>query len=467
MKTPAATNDLLRLLPSVDDILGTASAGCLIDKLGRDRTISRIRSVLDTIRKEIIEGSATLPSGRDELHILIGDRLQMIMAACQRNSLRRVINGTGIVLHTNLGRAPISAAAAKAMGEIASGYSSLEYDIETGKRGKRAGHLEKLLSEAVGAEAALMVNNGAAAAFLVISVFCKEKEVIVSRGELVEIGGGFRIPEVLGSAGAILKEVGTTNRTKLADYRLAIGVSTAMIAKIHPSNFQVTGFTKNVGVSELAELAHERGLIMYEDAGSGSLIDLFDDGTAGEPVISRSVAAGADLVSFSGDKLLGGVQAGIIVGRTEQIEALRRHPLYRVLRADKLAIAAMEATMNVYFGGHPETDIPALRMLKETPAALKTRAQAIAKAASVNPHISVEIVEGFSSSGGGSGAGLNIASRLLSIRSDKASANSIEKTLRAREVPLISRIENDNVLIDLRTVFPEEDGEVTEALLSL
>ncbi|MGI8408821.1 MAG: L-seryl-tRNA(Sec) selenium transferase, partial [Pyrinomonadaceae bacterium] len=329
-KSDASENHrVLRLLPSVDEVLGTEAGRKMVSEIGRKRTTSLAREAVESVRSEI--------RITDNRKIFTGENLLAETEAKLHNAgnneknsgLRRVINATGVIIHTNLGRAPLSENAKRAVFEEASGYCHLEYDVETGKRGRRGASAEKLLAEICGAESALIVNNCAAAALLVLSVFAHGREVVVSRGELVEIGGDFRVPDVLTQSGATLREVGTTNRTKLSDYEKAIGDNTALVLRVHPSNYRITGFTEKPSITELADLAHQNRILLYEDAGSGAIFDMSEYGLVDEPVISRSIAAGADIVTFSGDKLLGGPQSGLIAGRRDMIEQLRKHPLYR------------------------------------------------------------------------------------------------------------------------------------------
>jgi L-seryl-tRNA(Ser) seleniumtransferase len=342
----------LRMLPSTDELLMSDVGNELLRELGRKPVTALARAAINELRAELMRDISQAP-GRNEIYSkksLLADASRKLHARSRARSstkLRRVINATGVIIHTNLGRAPLSPEAVDAVRE-ASGYCTLEYNASTGKRGRRGAYAEDLLMELTGAEAAIIVNNCAAAAFLVLTVFAKGVEVIVSRGELVEIGGDFRIPDVLVQSGAVLREVGTTNRTKIADYQDAIGENTKLLMRVHPSNYRIVGFTESPSVAQLAELADKNSLLLYEDAGSGALVDLSEFGLADEPLVSASVADGADIVTFSGDKLLGGGQAGIIVGRRDLIERVRKHPLYRALRVDKLAYAALQATLETY-----------------------------------------------------------------------------------------------------------------------
>src|SRR6184192_3574503 len=347
-----STNDLLRELPSIDSLLRTTTALSLQPLIGAEHLGALARRITDELRHEIladskVERSFAARDGSFSRDSLLEEAERRLATIHQQESIRglsRVINATGVILHTNLGRAPLCDAARSAMLEAA-GYCNLEFDLTTGTRGRRGPRAEDLLANITGAEAALIVNNCASTALLVLTVLARDGETIVSRGELIEIGGDFRVPDVMAQSGTAMVEVGTTNRTRLSDYERAITERTRLVLRVHPSNYRIVGFTSAPTLAELARLARERNLFLYEDAGSGALTDLASFGLAGEPVIRDSIAQGADVVTFSGDKLLGAAQAGLVVGRRETIERLRRHPLYRALRADKLALAALEATL--------------------------------------------------------------------------------------------------------------------------
>ncbi|HET6890567.1 MAG TPA: L-seryl-tRNA(Sec) selenium transferase, partial [Pyrinomonadaceae bacterium] len=374
MSDPAtAKATALRALPSVDQLLRSEAADELRQRIGVSRLTSLVRSVTDEMRAEIQSGEINGPLTREALLRLSVQRLKDTCLREERSGIRRVINATGVILHTNLGRAPLSETARNAVNE-ASGYCTLEYDVATGSRGRRGAQVEALLMELTGAEDALVVNNCAAAAFLILSVLARNGETLVSRGELVEIGGDFRVPDVMANSGTRMIEVGTTNRTRLEDYRRAITQHTRVVMRVHQSNYRIVGFTTSPTLSDLANLAREARLILFEDAGSGALLDLEDQGLGDEPVIRDSVAQGADVVSFSGDKLLGAPQAGLIVGKREIVNRLRKHSLYRALRVDKLTLAALEATLEAYSRGLALNNIPALRMLALEPAEIDRRA---------------------------------------------------------------------------------------------
>ena len=397
----------------------------------------------------------------------------MLRQASRRETtsgLRRVVNASGVILHTNLGRAPLSEAARGRITAEAAGYCTLEYNAATGRRGGRGLRVEQLLTDLTGAEAALVVNNCAAAALLILTVLAAGGEAIVSRGEMVEIGGDFRVPDVMAQSGTRLVEVGTTNRTRLADYERAINQETRILVRIHTSNYRIIGFTSTPALAALAELAHSAQLPLYEDAGSGALFDLRPYGLEGEPVISESIRSGADVVSFSGDKLLGACQAGLIVGRHHIIEALRRHPLYRALRADKLALAALEATLEAHRRGTSFEEVPVLRMLAMTRAEIETRARdLLSRLAQRCPAASLncEVVAGESAIGGGSAPTAHPQTALIALTHESMSADTLEEALRSATPPVVARIMEDKVLLDLRTVAEDEEGLLLDALTAV
>ena len=463
---------ILRNLPSIDALLRTETAQNILPETGAKRLTILARTVTDALRQELqekIETCETADYSREDLLSEAEKRLENVWQSEQKGGLQKVINATGVIIHTNLGRAPLSENAKRAIVETASGYCTLEYDLETGKRGRRGKRAEQLLAEITGAESALIVNNCAAAAFFVLTALAKNGEVIISRGELVEIGGDFRVPDVMEQSGAILKEVGTTNRTKLADYEKAIAENTEMILRVHPSNYRIVGFTAMPDLRELVELAHENDLIFYEDAGSGAIFDLSEFGLTDEPVISDSIKAGADVVTFSGDKLLGGVQSGLIVGKKETIEKLRKHPLYRALRVDKLTYAALEATFEIFQRETALQEIPVLKMLAATTEELKTRigkfADKLREKVADNSPLRFEIIEGNSVVGGGSAPTVQPVTTLLALKHEKLSVTKFEETLRRSAPPVITRITEDNILIDLRTVSEFEEAELISILV--
>ncbi|HMQ03239.1 MAG TPA: L-seryl-tRNA(Sec) selenium transferase [Pyrinomonadaceae bacterium] len=469
-----ANNAGLAELPSVDQLLREADNAGLISKIGRMETARLVRELLTEKRRSLSKGNALYEIGGSQTRELYRQTLlSELQAAVDRWLARRVqrlINASGVVIHTNMGRAPLSDAARAAMAE-ACGYSSIEYDIEGGSRGKRGFHAIELIKALTGAEDALVVNNCAAAALLILSVFARGRDVIVSRGELVEIGGDFRIPDVLERSGAILREVGTTNRTHLRDFESAIGDSTAMILKVHPSNYRITGFQKRPETRELAELAAAHDLIFYEDAGSGALVDLSELGVSGEPVISDVIAAGADLVSFSGDKLLGGPQAGIIAGKAKFVQALAKDPFFRALRVDKSITAALERTLESYLTETNLTELPVHRMLNLSRDEIAERSARIVGRLSVSDlgieGFRIELCENESAVGGGASPDSAIKTTVIAMSHSDVGAEEIQRALRRTNPPVIARIEEDRVLIDIRTVDPAEEEDLVNAVNSV
>jgi len=452
----------LRSLPSVDECLLHFANGDLAARLGKRRLTDVIRQAIADIRRSLLAGEMF-----DDVSAAVEKRAVELATLSLARRLRKVINATGVIIHTNLGRAPLSAEARQAIAD-ASAYCTLEYDLNTGGRGVRSPLAEKLLAEITGAEDAVVVNNCAAAAYLVLKAFAAGKEVIVSRGELVEIGGDFRVPEILAESGAVMREIGTTNRTSIDDYEAAVDPATAMILRVHPSNYRVVGFTETATLRQLAELAERKGVILFEDLGSGALIDLSPFGVGGEPSVGDSVNAGVDIVAFSGDKLLGGPQAGIVVGKREFVEKLRRHPLYRAFRPSKLISAALEATLAAYSRETASSEIPVIKMLAEPKEAIRGRAAAIAdkvRDAMERRGFAVELRDGFSTTGGGTAPLARIETSLLALTHATLSADAIAAVLRSAETAVVSRIEDDAVCLDLRTV--DNDNALAEALFAL
>ena len=464
----------LRALPSIDALLRTQEAAALRDALGAERLTALARTVTEELRAELRSSSETdLTDGDGARTELLAEATRRLVLSAERErarGLRRVINATGVVLHTNLGRAPLSEAAGRAVAQEAAGYCTLEYDTETGARGRRGARAEALLAELTGAEEALVVNNCAAAALLVLTALARDGEAVVSRGELVEIGGDFRVPDVMAQSGTNMIEVGTTNRTRLSDYERAVGEQTRLLMRVHPSNYRIVGFTSAPTLEELARLAHEHGLLLYEDAGSGALIDLAPHGLSGEPVIRDSVAQGADVVTFSGDKLLGSAQAGLVVGRREVIERLRRHPLYRALRADKLALAALEATLEAYRRGEAAREVPALAMLSATRADVEACARSFAERLRTRlgqDTLNFDLIDGESAVGGGSAPTTHPPTALIALTHTALSADALDARLRQHSPPIVARILEDRLVLDLRTVAESEEEELREALVRL
>ena len=470
----------LRAIPSVDELLGRPRLLALAEQSGRALVTQAVREVLAQVRVQLKTDPPTTkqpsPAALELPHLesRVIAEVERILAP----SLRRVINATGVVLHTNLGRAPLSPTAAAQIAETATHYSNLEYDLPRGERGKRDVHTSRLLAELVGAEAAIVVNNNAAAVFLVLNTLAKGAEVIVSRGELIEIGDGFRIPDIMAESGAVLREVGTTNRTHLLDYERAITDRTRVLLRVHPSNFRITGFTERPSLEELVALGERLQVPVYEDLGSGCIADLAPNGIA-EPVARVSCDAGASIVTFSGDKLLGGPQAGIIAGKKELVDRIRLNPLFRALRVDKLTIAALEATLKSYLRGALD-EIPTLRMIRLPAEEIGERAQSLCEKlrASVQPDVVLEVREGFSVIGGGSTPDQQLPTHLIAIASPGQSPAQIESRLRQPQsadsgagapdhsIPVIARIEDHRVIFDLRTVLPEEEAALLASIQS-
>lgn len=452
----------LRHVPSVDQLLRTDAARELREVVGLRRLTNIARTVTAEIRS-MVRQEAIASNGET----LLDEAVKRMRASAQsetQSGIRRVINATGVLLHTNLGRAPLSEAARTAVDEAAR-YCSVEYDIESGMRGGRAARVESLLKDLCGTEDALVVNNCAAAALLILAVLAGDGETIVSRGELVEIGGDFRVPDVMASSGTRMVEVGTTNRTHLEDYRRAINANTRLIMRVHPSNYRIVGFASAPEVSDLATLAHEAGLPLYEDAGSGLLSDLREYGVMDEPVVRDVVESGVDVVSFSGDKLLGSAQAGLIVGTRVIISRLRKHPLYRALRSDKLRLAALEATLVSHQKDRAAAEVPVMQMLALTAEEIEQRARALVD--SIKSELTLELSTGESTIGGGAGPTSTLPTALIRVFHPRKSAAEIEHHLRRCSPPIITRISEEKVLLDLRTVFPEEIPSVLEALKSI
>jgi L-seryl-tRNA(Ser) seleniumtransferase len=443
-----------RNLPSVDKVLADARISRYGESYPHDLLVSVIRKQLERAREAIALGKTG--AAMDEIIKAIAARLETM----GKPSLRRLINASGVILHTNLGRAPLSPEALGAMESVSRGYSNLEYDMETGNRGSRHVHVEELLCQLSGAEAAIVVNNNAAAVLLGLTALVKRKEVIVSRGQAVEIGGGFRIPDVMRQSGAKLVEVGTTNCTYARDFEQAVNEKTAALMRVHSSNFRLVGFTSEVTLQELADLGKKNNLLIFDDLGSGCFLDTTAYGLAPEPMVQQSVKAGASLTFFSGDKLVGGPQAGIIVGEKQYIEKLKRHPLARAMRMDKTRLAGLAVTLIHYLKGEAVAKIPVWRMIAATPEEIERRAGRWAKAFGGG----AKVVAGETMVGGGSLPGGSLPTRLVAIGGGAKNVQSIVRKLRLSEVPVIGRVEKDELLLDPRTVLPEEDEIVIKAL---
>ncbi len=450
-----ATRNPYRALPSVDRVLADERVRALSAEYSGDTVVAIVREELDSVRQAVGRGGAA--PALDAIVAAVNRRARSALAP----SLRPVINATGVIIHTNLGRAPLSDEALSAMADVARGYSNLEYDLEEGERGSRHEHLEEQLRRLTGAEAALAVNNNASAVLLALSALAIHREVIISRSQLVEIGGGFRIPDVMAQSDAFLVEVGTTNRTYLRDYEEAISEDTGALMRVHASNFKVVGFTASVPIGELGELARKHGLWLIDDLGSGCLLDTARFGLALEPTPQESIAAGVDLALFSGDKLLGGPQAGIIVGKREPVERLRRHPLARAVRMDKASIAGLAATLNHYLKDEALEQVPVWRMIATPVGAIGRRARRWARASGRG----ATVVDGRSVVGGGSLPEEGLPTKLLAVPSTEGrSAEELARRLREHDPPVVARIERETLLLDPRTVHPREDRVVIEAL---
>jgi L-seryl-tRNA(Ser) seleniumtransferase len=441
----------LRDLPSIDALL---RAGAHLEaQYGHEPTVQVLRHVVDGARQAALDGGP-IP---DVSTLIVQAADLLARELCP--TLRPVINATGVIIHTNLGRAPLSEEAREAIRAVAEGYSTLEYELEPGIRGKRDRHIERILADVTGAEAGMVVNNNAAGVLLALTGLAQGREVVISRGQLIEIGGGFRIPEVMAQSGAVMVEVGTTNRTRLSDYASATTERTVAIVRAHASNFKVIGFTESVPLADLVALAHERGLIVMDDIGSGALLDTAPFGLAHEPTAQESLSAGADLVLFSGDKLLGGPQAGILIGRADLIDALKRHPLARAMRADKLCLAGLAATLEHYRRGEALERIPVWRMISLPAEAIRERAEAWSAV------IGGEVVPSESTIGGGSLPGETLPTWAFAPHVDQP--NDAAARLRQCSPPVIARVAQDRLLLDPRTVLPSQDESLLAALKEL
>ncbi len=461
---------LLRMLPAVDQLLLSTPFQSLMELYPREAVVDIVRSQLADLRRHARAGKF------DALHLQ--QALDSFPSAVQVElekrfsfSLKKVINATGVILHTNLGRAPLSDAVWMRLREVAAGYSNLEFDLEKNERGRRDIHVERLFKLLVPVESVLVVNNNAGAVLLALNSLAEGGEVIVSRGELVEIGESFRVPEIMRKSQAVLREIGATNRTRLDDYARALNKNTRLILRVHRSNFRVVGFTEQPPLDSLVRLGHRKRLPMMEDLGSGCLVDLSPLGISEEPTVAQSIRAGVDVVTFSGDKLLGGPQAGIILGRKKYLSLMRSNPLYRALRVDKLTLAALEVTLLDYLRKEEKESLPVLRMVFAPAGEIRARAEAlIDKVRQLLPqHTStrLEIVEGRSVIGGGSAPGEAIPTFLISLSVESRSANAVEKQLRNQAVPILARVENNQAVLDLRTVLPEEEAPIVDALTKL
>ena len=464
----------LRDIPSVDELLNRPSLAALVAEAGRPYVAVRIREVLEEARRQLRSGdrppglSGAEGASADEPLADLEQRIARRVQEGLAPSLRAVINATGVILHTNLGRAPLSAEAAERVSEAAASYTNLEYDLEAGRRGRRDVHAARLLRQLLGAPA-MVVNNNAAAVLLVLNTLAEGGEVVVSRGELIEIGGSFRIPEIMAQSGALLREVGATNKTRIADYEAAITEETALLLRVHTSNFKMVGFTEQASLSELVELGRRHHLPVMDDIGSGALIDLSRYGLPEEPTAPASLSAGADLVCASADKLLGGCQGGVILGRQDLIARLRRGPLYRALRVGKLTLIVLETTLRLYLD--PDTLMeanPTLRMIAEPPEVCARRAVRIARAIRQSaPHADVVVATSRAQIGSGSAPGESLPTKVVSVRIPGLAADELARRLRLSEPPIFTRIRDDRVVIDAKTVLHGEAAAIGEAFRHL
>jgi len=456
----------LRKLPSVSQLLDSAPLRGLLKTASRHVVVSGVRTFLDQLRSQMSQavGDVRVPSPHD-----LAQRIASWLGDQNRPALRPTINATGVLLHTGLGRAPLAEAALDEIRLVAGGYCNLEFDLRSGRRGRRTQSVERLICQITGAEAATVVNNNAAATVLSLAALAAGREVIVSRGELVEIGGSFRLPEVMQTSGALLREVGTTNKTRLEDYRQAIGPTTAALLRVHPSNYRVVGFTERPDLDDLVALAHRHNLVLIDDIGSGALIDLTRFGLADEPLAATSIKAGADLVLFSGDKLLGGPQCGIIAGRQERVDEVARHPLFRAVRVDKLTLAALGATLRLSRDpANAEQHVPLVRMLATSLENLQQRAARLAPQLARSPLVASATVESCHSTlGGGSVPTQDIPSWAVVISPRDMTVDALAQRLRCADVPVVGRIADDRIWLDLRTVLPNQDVALVQVLESL
>ena len=459
--------DLYRLLPSVDELLHNAHIEALSQREGRAATLDAARVALEQLRVDIAAGrldEEQIKAGLDNLPLDVEQRLKHSLSY----SLCPVINATGVILHTNLGRAPLSRTALERAVDVSQGYSNIEFDLSTGERGKRDVHVDRLFAKLLNTPervvSTIVVNNNAAAVLLTLNSLAEGGEVVVSRGELVEIGGSFRIPDVMAKSGAVLREVGTTNRTRIGDYERAITERTKLLLRVHRSNFQIVGFTEQPSLDELAALGRKRNIPVLEDLGSGELFDLRDVDVHGEPMITDSLGSGVDIVTYSGDKLLGGPQAGIISGDPKLVATIRANPLFRAMRVDKMFYAALEATLLAYLREDYDS-IPALRMMRISEDELARRAERMAQLLrSSCPKLHVEVIESRSVLGGGAAPGSTLPTRVLAVKSEGTNADELCAHLRRWKTPIIARVEEDRVLLDLRTVEPIQETAIASAL---
>ncbi len=456
-----------REIPSADRILGWPEVLPLLTRSSRKFVSNLLTKVLTNLRQELRDGIAE-ESDHSGLRQAITNRLHMEFSLSTRPLLVRVINATGVVLHTNLGRAPLSREAQERIAEASTYYSNLEFDLKQGSRGRRDVFVDRVLQKLLGCQKALVVNNNAAAIFLILNTLAENGEVLISRGELIEIGDSFRIPDIMRKSGALIREVGTTNKTRVSDYEEVISERTRMILRVHPSNFRMEGFSSRPSLADLVKLSRDSSVPLIEDQGSGCLADLKSFGIDDEPNPKASIETGASVVCFSGDKLLGGPQSGIIAGDADLLDKVRRNSLFRALRVDKLTTAALEATLLAYLRNCEASEIPVVQMIHLSPATIEQRARAILDGLAGTPStLEFKIIEGTSMIGGGSTPGHCLPTSLIAIRSLSSSASQIETHLRHNTPSVLARVEAERVLIDLRTVFPEQEADLVAALKNL
>lgn len=456
--------DVLRKIPSISRLIQLPEINSLMEAYGREFTLDKIRKVIDDIRKN------TWFNDREEITQHIIKKLRENIACQQRAGLKRVINATGIVLHTNLGRAPLPKDAINLVKEVSEGYSNLEFDIEAGIRGSRYSHIEPIIKKITGAESVMVVNNNAAAVFLCLNTLANNKEVIISRGQQVEIGGSFRIPDIISRSSARMVEVGTTNKTRIGDYDNAISEEASVLLKVHTSNYKITGFTEEVSLQELVELGYEKQLIVMEDLGSGSLYDLSFIGLPYEPTVQDSIKSGADIVTFSGDKLLGGPQVGIIVGRKDLIDRIKKNPLTRMLRCDKMTIAALTAVLNLYNDlENAPSHIPALKMMALKEDELLSRAAELEKNINMvlGDKCKTEVIDEIDEVGGGSLPGVILKGKAVALSADNIEVNKIQEQLRRTDIPIVCRINKDRIILNVRTIEKSDFKIIVEALTGI
>jgi L-seryl-tRNA(Ser) seleniumtransferase len=459
--------EMLKKLPKIDEVLLILEKQNIYDLAPRNIVKETCRKVVQDLRDKIVNAKKKITAESCPDAEAVAKEVEKSIRGLYRYRLRRVINATGVILHTNLGRAPLCPEALQRIAEVGRGYSNLEFDLVRGERGQRYDHVSSLICALTGAEDALIVNNNAAAVLLVLNTLAEDKEAIVSRGELIEIGGEFRIPEIMHKSASMLREVGTTNRTRLADYEKAIHADTGLILKVHTSNFRIVGFTEEADIESLVALGKKNGIPVMDDLGSGCLIDLDQYGLQHEPTVGETLAAGVDVVTFSGDKLLGGPQAGIIVGKKEVLEKIKKNPLNRALRIDKFTLAALEATLMHYL--NPVAAVKKLRALKaltESTAAVKKRALKLMTSLQKENFDSLRLTlrEDFAAAGGGSLPTQQIPTILVGVKNKNMPANKMEEKLRKLEIPIIARVDKDEILFDLRTVADDEFPFIIEGL---